>query len=187
MNIIAGKARGRKLKTLPGEATRPTQGKVRAALFSTLMAWIPDAAWLDLYAGSGAVGLEAVSRGARRAVLVEVAAPAVAIVRENIALTKLEGLEVLALDAMAAIARLKGQRFDVVFMDPPYADDPVPLAEAVEAANLLGDSGRLVIEHRRDRPMPEAIGGLARLKTNNYAETALSFYAWGAPAVEIIG
>ncbi|HEY9723891.1 MAG TPA: RsmD family RNA methyltransferase, partial [Oscillatoriaceae cyanobacterium] len=95
--IISGSARGRRLKTLEGEATRPTAAKVRAALMSMLAPWLPEASWLDLYAGSGAIGLEAASRGATRVVLVEQAAPAIAVIRENLALTKLEGVELLPL------------------------------------------------------------------------------------------
>lgn len=176
MNIIAGTARGRVLKTLPGEATRPTQGKVRGALFSILMAWVPDAAWLDLFAGSGAIGLEAASRGARKVVLVESAKAALDVIRENVAITKLAGVEILGVDVMAAIARLEGQAFDVVFMDPPYADDPLPVVEAVMAKGLLTPTGRLVVEHRYDRAMPEAIAGLTKLKTSKYAETCLTLY-----------
>lgn len=178
MNIIAGKARGRKLATLPGEATRPTQGKVRAALFSILMAWVPDAEWLDLYAGSGAIGLEAASRGARRVVLVENAPAAAAVIRENIALTKLTGVELLAVEAMASLPRLAAQRFDVVFMDPPYVLDPVPVVEAIANARLITDNGRVVVEHKSDRPMPEVIAGLVKVKAARYADAALTIYAW---------
>jgi 16S rRNA (guanine(966)-N(2))-methyltransferase RsmD len=183
VNIIAGKARGRKLATLPGEATRPTQGKVRAALMSILMAWLPDATWVDLYAGSGAIGLEAASRGARRVVLVENASPAVKVIQTNLATLKLDGIELLAMDTMAAIARLAGQQFDVLFMDPPYALDPVPVVEAIAAQRLVADNGRVVVEHRSDRELPEAIGGLKKLKTSRYADACLTFYAWERPEI----
>lgn len=178
MNIIAGTARGRRLKTLPGAATRPTQGKVRAALFNILMAWTPEARWLDLFAGSGAIGLEAASRGAAQVVLVEKAPAALAVIRENVALTKLAA-EVLPLDAEKALRRLAGQAFDVVFLDPPYALDPMPVVQAVDELGLLSADGRLVVEHRAERAMPDAIGRLIRRDTRTYADTALSFYARG--------
>lgn len=182
MNIIAGAAKGRRLKTLPGEATRPTSAKVRAALFNILMAYVPDAAWLDLFAGSGAIGLEAASRGARRAVLVERAQAAQAVIRENMALAKLPGVELVAADATGALERLAGQRFDVIFMDPPYAEDPVPVAQACDAHGLLVADGRLVVEHRSDRELPVAIGKLEKLRTTRYADSALSFYGYPQPA-----
>ncbi len=176
MNIIAGSARGRRLKTLSGEATRPTQGKVRGALFNILMAWTADARWLDLFAGSGAVGLEAASRGAAQVVLVENAPAALAVIRENVAVTKLAA-EVLPLDARKALGRLAGRSFDVVFMDPPYALDPVPVVQALDERELLAPDGRLVVEHQADRAMPDVIGRLSRRETRTYADTALSFYA----------
>ena len=177
MNIIAGSARGRRLKTLPGEATRPTQGKVRAALFSILMPWTADARWLDLFAGSGAIGLEAASRGAARVVLVEQAPAALAVIRENVALTRLAA-EVLPLDAEQALTRLGAVPFDVVFLDPPYALDPMPVVAAVDAQGLLAADGRLVVEHRAARVLPDTVGRLQRRETRAYADTALTFYAY---------
>lgn len=182
MNIIAGRARGRRLKTLPGDATRPTSGKVRGALFSILQAWVEEASWLDLYAGSGAIGLEAVSRGAKRAVLVERAPAAVAVIRENLEATKLPSVELLPIEAEGALARLAGERFDVVFLDPPYRDDPMPVVEAIARHDLLVPDGRVVVEHRSDRRLPEQAGGLVKIRTACYAESCLSFYRWPAEA-----
>jgi 16S rRNA (guanine966-N2)-methyltransferase len=175
MNIIAGTARGRKLVTLPGEATRPTQAKVRGALFSILNAWTADAAWLDLYAGTGAIGLEAASRGARRAILVENAPAAIAVIRQNLATTKLAA-ELIATGVDGALRQLTatGAKFDVIFMDPPYAQDPQAALDA--AAALLLPMGRLVLEHKRSRKPPEAAGGLVLHETRAYADTALTFY-----------
>lgn len=180
MNIIAGEARGRRLETLPGETTRPTQGKVRAALFNILTAWTPEGRWLDLYAGSGSIGLEAASRGAARVVLVESNTAALKVIQKNVAATRLAA-EVMALDVKKVPNRLAGQAFDVVFMDPPYAVDPAPVAAAIAEAGLLVPDGRLVIEHHADRRMPDAIGGLERRDTRRYSDSALSIYAWPAP------
>lgn len=186
MNIIAGAAKGRRLQTLGGDATRPTSAKVRGALFNILRAWVPESTWLDLYAGSGAVSLEALSRGAARAVLVERSPAALAVIRENVALTKLEGAEVLGLDAFAAIRHLAGRRFDVVFMDPPYADDPLPVLEALAAADLLVDDGRIVVEHRCERKLPEIFDGWELRDTRAYADSSLTIYGRRpeAPAAE---
>lgn len=177
MNIIAGSARGRKLQTLPGEATRPTQAKVRGALFSSLMAYVEDASWLDLFAGSGAIGLEAASRGASRVVLVENATRAQAVIQENIALTKLPGVKLLGMNVNGAIKTLTGEKFDVVFMDPPYIEDPVPVVERIAEADLIVPDGRIVVEHRVDRQLPDRIGPYQRLRTSTYADAALSYYA----------
>lgn len=181
MNIIAGTAKGRKLQTLPGDATRPTQGKVRGALFSILMAYLDDARWLDLFAGSGAIGLEAASRGASQVVLVENNPKAQAVIRENIGLTRLVGVQLLGMEAIAAVKKLAGEKFDVVFMDPPYALDPVPVVEAVAEADLPVADGRVVVEHRADRPMPDRIGPFEKLRTNTYADAGLTFYAFARP------
>ncbi|MDB5099355.1 MAG: putative methylase [Cyanobacteria bacterium RYN_339] len=177
MKIIGGMARGRKLKTLEGESTRPTAGKVRAALFNILNAWIPDAEWLDLYAGSGAVGLEAVSRGAARAMLVERAGPALQVVYQNVDTLDLAGVEVLALDVLVALPRLAGQQFDVIFLDPPYAEDPGPALTLIAQHDLLKADGRLVLEHHADRVAKLMVGEKYRwLRTARYSENSLSFY-----------
>jgi 16S rRNA (guanine966-N2)-methyltransferase len=175
LRIIAGKARGRRLQTLEGEATRPTQGKVREALFNTLQAWVPGATWLDLFAGSGAVGLEAASRGARRVVLVERARGALAVIEANVAATGL-AVEVLPLEADAALTRLAGKAFDVVFLDPPYALDPVPLLQRIVGEGLVAPTGRLVLEHDAKREAPERLANFQRLATRRYAGTALSLF-----------
>jgi 16S rRNA (guanine966-N2)-methyltransferase len=176
LRIIGGKARGRRLSTLEGEATRPTQGKVREALFNIVQAWVPGGAWLDLFAGSGAVGLEAASRGALRVVLVERARPALAVIEANLAATGLSA-EVLPMAVEDAVARLAGTPFDVVFLDPPYALDPVPLVARIDAAGLVAPTGRLVLEHDTKREAPERLARLERLATRRYAGTALSLYA----------
>jgi 16S rRNA (guanine(966)-N(2))-methyltransferase RsmD len=175
VRIIAGTARGRRLETLPGEATRPTQGKVREALFSALTPWVPQADWLDLFAGSGAVGLEAASRGARRVLLVERAPEALRVIEANRHSTQLP-VECWALDAAHAVERLRGESFDVIFLDPPYAYDAEPLLVVLNAGALLKPTGRLVWEHAATRRPPERVDGLQLLKTRRYSGTALSFY-----------
>jgi 16S rRNA (guanine(966)-N(2))-methyltransferase RsmD len=179
MRIIAGLAKGRNLKTLEGDATRPTAGKVRAALFNILNAWTLDADWLDLYAGSGAIGLEAVSRGAKRAVLVERAGPALRVVQDNVALLNLGGVELMPTDVLAALPRLAGQQFDVIFLDPPYADDPGAALALIAEHDLLKPDGRLVLEHHADRmPVGDIKGKYRWIRTARYSESALSFYAY---------
>ena len=174
-------SKGRKLITLEGDATRPTAGKVRAALFNILTAWVPDATWLDLYAGSGAVGLEAASRGALRVVLVERAGPALRVVRQNVETLDLPGVEVMAMDVLAALPRLADQQFDVIFLDPPYAEDPGAALNLIASLDLLKPDGRLVLEHHADRVPKRMVGGRYHwLRTARYSENSLSFYGFSS-------
>ena len=122
MRIIAGTARSLPLKTLPGTDTRPTQDKIKETLFNILQNDVPGCEFLDLFAGSGAIALEAVSRGAAHAVLVENSHRAAACIKENIAFTKFQDFcELMVMDASAAIRRMEHRRvFDIVYLDPPY-------------------------------------------------------------------
>ncbi len=124
MRVIAGPARSLPLKTLEGPETRPTTDRIKETLFNMLQADVSGCRFLDLFAGSGAIGIEALSRGARECVFVENHKKAAACIRENLAFTHLEdGTELLECDALTAIGRLEdagGEVFDLIFMDPPY-------------------------------------------------------------------
>ncbi len=122
MRVIAGSARRVPLKTLEGMDTRPTQDRIKETLFNMLQYDLADCSFLDLFAGSGGIGIEALSRGAGQAVFVEQNPKAAQIVRENLAATKLEARAVVMnCDALTALHRLEGKyRFDFIFMDPPY-------------------------------------------------------------------
>jgi 16S rRNA (guanine966-N2)-methyltransferase len=135
--IIAGLAGGRRLAVPAGLSTRPTADRAREALFSALEAMagpLAGAAVLDLYAGSGAIGLEALSRGAARAVLVESEPRALAVLRANVAAVGLPGAEVVAAPVARALARPAPAPFDVVFADPPYALSDAELGEVLRSA-----------------------------------------------------
>jgi len=126
MRVIAGKARRIPLTTLPGMDTRPTTDRIKETLFNMLQSYLADCTFLDLFAGSGAIGIEAMSRGAERAVFVEQSPEAVRCIRENLNHTKLtEGAQVYQCDVLEGIRRaeLEGMVFDVVFMDPPYRQE----------------------------------------------------------------
>lgn len=141
MRIITGKARGIKLRTLEGDTTRPTAERVKEAVFSMLQFEMENAEVLDLFAGSGQMGLEAVSRGARRAVFCDAERRAVEIVRQNAAATKLESsCEIFCADYRAILKRLRGgdRKFSIVILDPPYALGAIP-----EALRLLHEYGLL--------------------------------------------
>jgi 16S rRNA (guanine966-N2)-methyltransferase len=178
--IIAGAGKGRRLKSVPGDATRPTGARVRQSLFDVLAAEIPGCRFLDAFAGSGGVGLEALSRGAARVVLVDESGAAIEAARANARALAGAGGEALVFrqDARVALAAFadQGQRFDVVFLDPPYASDLyLPLLDLV-GQRLLADGGVAVAEHFHKRELPERIGGLARTRVLRLGDHRLSFY-----------
>ncbi len=126
MRVVAGTARSLQLKTVPGKDTRPTLDRIKETLFNIIQNDVPGGTFCDLFAGSGGIGIEALSRGATEACFVEQAKAAVDVIRENLAHTKFEDrAKVYAMDACAAIAVMEGEGryFDVVFMDPPYGQE----------------------------------------------------------------
>lgn len=149
MRIITGKARGVRLETLEGLNTRPTAERAKEAVFSMLAFDIEGRRVLDLFAGSGQMGLEALSRGAVSAVMVDCARAAVDIIKKNTAKTKLEGAEIVCADSMNWLdgAAKKGLSFDIVFMDPPYAEKLLPRClEKLLRGNLLKSTSLIVCE-----------------------------------------
>ena len=157
MRVIAGKAKSLPLKTLEGDQTRPTTDRIKETLFNLLQPELPGCRFLDLFAGSGAIGIEALSRGASRAVFVEKNPRAVSIIRENLRFTHLEKeAEVLKMDAAASLAFLyeRGESFDLIFLDPPYragAEEAVLLS--LSRYPVLREEGSVVIEALLDNDL----------------------------------
>ena len=180
MRIIAGSARGRRLKTPRGKNTRPTSDRVREALFNILSPYIPGCSFLDLFAGSGAVGLEALSRGAARAVLVEADRTALAALRENVILTGFQDRAyILAREVKDALFYLgqRGDKFDIIYLDPPYYQNLVePTLQQIETAAVLRDGGIAVAESAVRDLVPTEIGRLFRWREKEYGDTCLNFY-----------
>jgi 16S rRNA (guanine966-N2)-methyltransferase len=185
MRVIAGTLRRRTLEAPPGMATRPTSDRLRETLFNVLAPRIEGARFLDLYAGSGAVGIEAASRGAERVVLVERAAGALKILRANLESLGLRGgVRVEAVSVAAFLKKVRpesaGFAFDVVFMDPPYeAEDEYALALGLlggDASRLLATDGLVIAEHRRKEKLGERHGLLERTRVLEQGDAALSFY-----------
>ena len=176
MRIITGSARGRRLLTLEGEDVRPTTERVKEALFSILQFQIEGRRVLDLFAGSGQLGLEALSRGAERAVFVDSARAAVACVRRNVETLRMDGrCQVLACDWRAAAQRLAGGGFDLVFIDPPYRmENTGEMCAALLDAGALAAACLLVVEHRRGR-LPDVDGRFETLQTRRYGDTEITF------------
>lgn len=180
MRVIAGTARGRTLKTVRGLAIRPTPDRVRESLFNVLQPVVSGCAFLDLFAGSGAVGIEALSRGAARAVFVEQAAAHLQVLAQNLATTGLAGrAELLRRDALQAVALLarRQETFDLVFLDPPYGQGLVPATLAALAEHgLVAPGGLVICEHHRKDLVPGQAGVLVRCREVVFGETVLSFY-----------
>jgi 16S rRNA (guanine966-N2)-methyltransferase len=185
MRVIAGTARGRKLMQPEGLDIRPTLDRVRAALFNMLMPEIEGARFLDLFSGTGANGIEALSRGAAHAVFVDNDATAQKIIRENLFHTGLaRQARCLALTVPQDLARIN-ERFDLIFADPPYnATDYSALLAGVMQAGLLQEEGAVIIEHARRAALPENIAGLERTREKHYGDVALSVYRHAAPRAQ---
>lgn len=160
MRVIAGTARSLKLKTIEGMDTRPTTDRTKETLFNVLNPELPGARFLDLFSGSGAIGIEALSRGAAFACLVEQNRPAAACIRENLAFTRLaDRAMVMECDVFAALARLEGKQepFDVIFMDPPYNHDlEKQVLNYLSHSKLLHEDTILVIEASLETDFSEA-------------------------------
>jgi 16S rRNA (guanine966-N2)-methyltransferase len=181
VRIIAGKYRSRTLRSLKGRMLRPTSDRLRETLFNILGAAVGGATFVDLYAGTGAVGIEALSRGAHHAIFVEQHAPAVALIRRN-----LESLgigaeaEILGLDAVRSIERLETRHIHAqfVFLDPPYAAD-IEYESALEALGespLVAPEGRVIVEHLKKRELPERVGDLELVRVVEQGDATLSIY-----------
>ena len=183
MRVIAGIYRSRPLRSMPGLDLRPTADRLRETLFNVLTAGNPSALagtmWVDLFAGTGAVGIEALSRGAAMVHFVESSAKAVELVQKNLqSLGITKNFEVLRQDAVRAIGSLKKARADFVFLDPPYRMNEAyqQTLEALAASALLKQDGTVIAEHDKRFDPGEGFGKLQRLRKLEQGDSALSFY-----------
>jgi 16S rRNA (guanine966-N2)-methyltransferase len=184
VRVVAGRLGGRSLRAVPGPATRPTSDRVREALFAVLGDRVEGARVLDLFAGTGALAVEALSRGAERAVLVEQAAPAVAVIRANLAALGLTG--VATVRRTRAETYLRTQRdgpFDLVFLDPPYAVGVglVTGLLARLARGALAPGATVVVEAAARAEPPVWPPGLDPDAPRRYGDTALHLAVWTPP------
>lgn len=184
MRVIAGKFRSRTLIAPRGLDTRPTSDRLRETLFNVLAPRIEGAVFLDLYAGSGANGIEALSRGAECVVFVEKAVPAIAAIRANLRSLEIrDGWKLETRSAAVFIKRLaeQGQSFDLVFLDPPYkaADEYALVLDLLggECSSLLADDAVVIAEHHRRQILEDAYGKLRRYRLLEQGDAALSFYS----------
>ncbi len=181
MRVIAGIAKGRKLMVPKGRGIRPTADRAREALFSILGGRVEGARVLDLYAGSGSLGIEALSRGASLAVFIDDDRSSIQAIEENLGRADLrEKAEVRQIKVGIALEwlRERGEVFDLIFLDPPYKISVTELREVFEnLQDSLGAQGVAILEHSSRRSIPDIFGGLQRFLFKRYGDTALSFYA----------
>jgi 16S rRNA (guanine966-N2)-methyltransferase len=196
MRVIAGQYRRRTLRSLPGLEIRPTADRLRETLFNVLCAGNPealaDSTWIDLYAGTGAVGIEALSRGAGMAYFIESSKDAADVIAANLkSLGIAHGFQIVKADAVKALGQLDstavatGKAADYVFLDPPYslqAEYAKTLATLSES-KLLRDGSIVIAEHEKRFDPGEAFGSLRRYRTLKQGDAALSFYRQHFPTV----
>ena len=148
MRVISGSARGKQLIPVPGKDTRPTTDRVKESVFNILQMMVPGSEMLDLFAGTGQMGLEALSRGASHAVFCDAAPKALSVIRKNIAAARVEDrAEVIGADFVSALRRLQGRQFDVIFLDPPYGGEILNQAlKSIELFDILRSYGIIVCD-----------------------------------------
>ena len=185
MRVIAGKFRSRQLKSLRGTALRPTSDRLRETLFNVIADRVEGSRFLDVFAGTGAVGIEALSRGAREVLFIENHGPAAALIEKNLESLGLRAeARVFALDALRGLQRLAGEAaaepkdYDIVFLDPPYAaaEDYRRVLVFLGASSLLSEGSLVIAEHQRKFELPEWAGQLERMRVLRQGDAALSFY-----------
>lgn len=178
MRIVGGRLKGRRLAAVKGLHTRPTSDKVREAVFNILPRDFPFRTVLDLFAGTGAMGLEALSRGALEAAFVDSDAGAVAVIRKNLELCN-EKARVIRKDALSALKEFgrKNESFDLIIIDPPYSSELAFLAlKAIDEGGILSPGGIIVAEAAKRAPLEAALPGLEAIDERRYGDTMVYFF-----------
>lgn len=175
MRVITGSARGMSLKTLEGETTRPTTEKVKEAVFSAIQFEIEGRRVLDLFAGSGQMGIEALSRGAESAVFVDSNKNAISIVKQNVERTGFaDKSQIVQMDSMGFL-NMNVRTYDVVFIDPPYSTGL--LEKALErVTDYVAEGGIVICEYPFKDELPETVEGLSVYRSYKYSKTAVTIY-----------
>lgn len=178
MRVIAGSARGVPLFSPKDDAIRPTLDRVRESLFNILAARVPGATFLDLFAGTGANGIEALSRGAAKGVFVDKGREALELIRKNVEKSRVaKESQIFKLDLPGDL-KLIHESFDLIFADPPHSYGEFDaLGEAITTWSLLKPGGMLILEHASSAQIADEWGALNRVRHKKYGQTTLSFYA----------
>lgn len=180
MRIIAGRARGTRLRMVPGNHVRPTADRIKESLFSVIGPFFDGGTVLDLFAGTGALGLEALSRGADQAIFVDLSKASCDTIRANVDATKMKDqVRIMRRDARSALKTFAKQKFqfNLIFLDPPYFEKLLePVMKWIADFQLLSEEGILIAEHTRKEFLPESVGSLVRIRELDYGETKITLY-----------
>jgi 16S rRNA (guanine(966)-N(2))-methyltransferase RsmD len=178
MRIIAGLYKGRHLKSPPSLKVRPTSDRLRETLFNIIAPAIQDTRFLDLCAGSGAVGIEALSRGAGYATFVDRSRRSCRLIEANLELCRVpeEQHEIYCAEANEFLRQTESPAWNIVFFDPPYQDDYLKTLLILGSSELLADEGLVVVEHYHKNTLPAEVGGLQRGRVLKQGDSSLSFY-----------
>lgn len=180
MRVISGKARGLKLNTPKNNDVRPTTDRVKESLFNMINPYIMESDILDLFAGTGSLGIECLSRGANKCVFVDNSKESISIIKSNIKKARVENESIVINSDFKSVIHslsLKNERFDVIFMDPPYYKDMFNDAlRGIDENNLLKEDGIIVVEHDTKDKFPDNILRLYKSREKKYGNTTLTFY-----------
>ncbi|WP_294654288.1 16S rRNA (guanine(966)-N(2))-methyltransferase RsmD [uncultured Fusobacterium sp.] len=180
MKIIAGEAKNKTIKSRKGTDTRPTLGSMKESLFSIIAPYVPESVFLDLFSGSGSISLEALSRGAKRAIMIEKDSEALKYIIENVNnLGFQDRCRAYKNDVIRAIEILgrKGEKFDIIFMDPPYKDEVcTKVIRAIEKNGILAEGGLIISEHHLFEEMEDVIGSFKKADERKYGKKCITFY-----------
>ena len=180
MRVIAGAYKGRNLKSPPSLNVRPTSDRLRETLFNVIAPRIEDARFLDLCAGSGAIGIEALSRGASHVTFVDRSRRSCTLIESNVALCRVseEQQEIYCSDAYEFLRQTRAEPWDIIYFDPPYKEDYLKTLNFVgsNTSKLLASDGILIAEHHHKNALPENVGSLSRVRVLKQGDSSLSFY-----------
>ncbi len=180
MRVIAGEYKGRRLDPIEGMDIRPTSDKVKESLFNILGAAVIDSVFLDLFGGTGGIGIEALSRGAKHVVFSDSSIKSIKVRKGNLSRLDIkDGIEVFNADYSTAIGKLYkyGKKFDIIFVDPPYSIGmAVSALKEIDKNPILSQSGLIIVEHDSKEDMPQKVGKLYLYRYKQYGNTTLSFY-----------
>jgi 16S rRNA (guanine966-N2)-methyltransferase len=182
MRVVSGEYKGKSLKAVPGKSTRPTTDKVKEALFNIIGPYFNGGLCLDLFAGSGGLGIEALSRGIDKVIFIDRDGKAIQTIHENIKVCNIveDQVEVYRNDANRALKAIMKRDliFDYIFLDPPYAKQQLKdILEMIDKNNLLNGEGVIVCEHSSDVELPRKIEGLTQIKQETYGVITISIYS----------
>lgn len=177
MRVIAGKYRGRSLLSPKNKDVRPTTDRIKEDLFNIIMPYLYQANFLDLFAGSGSIGIEAVSRGANNVIMVDNSIESVRLIKENLKkINVTEDIRVLNQEALKYLFKTS-EKFDIIFLDPPYAfRETENLIKIINDNEILKDNGIIIVEHDKVEELPEEIEDFYKNKSKKYSLTQLDFY-----------